>query len=89
MKCYIITYDIKDPARQKTFKEKLKNLEGYCPVHDNCWAILTEQTAAQLRDSLTSLLDAADRIFIVKSGTEAGWKNSYGKDNDEWLKRNL
>jgi hypothetical protein len=88
MTCYIVTFEV-DPARKASFKERLKTYSNYCPIHDTCWAILTEKTAAQVRDHLTAALDPTDRLFVLRSGTEAAWRNSYGEENNAWLKKYL
>jgi hypothetical protein len=89
MPTYIATFEINDPPRLVSVKEKLKTLGGYCPIHNNALAISTEKTATEIRESVTSLLTPQDRIFIIRSGTESAWRNSYGNENNEWLKKYL
>ena len=89
MKCYIVTLEVADDARRQRVHEKLKTYGGYCPVHQNCWAIISDHGATQMRDSLTPLLAPNDRLFVVRSGAEAAWWNSYGNEHNEWLKRHL
>ena len=62
---------------------------GYCPIHDNCWAILTDQKAAEVRDSVAEVMEQGERIFVIRSGTEGAWRNIYGDKNSDWLKENL
>lgn len=88
-KTYIITFDIKNPDRRSQFKVKLKEFGSYCPIHENAWAIRTEKKATEIRESITNLLLPEDRLFIIRSGTEAAWRNSYGVKHNEWLKKNL
>jgi uroporphyrinogen-III synthase len=87
--CYIVAVEVtSDEVRQKV-RERLKTLGGYCPILKDCWAVTTEQSAAAIRDSLKQDLDSGDRVFVVRSGTEAAWRNSYGPKNSEWLKKYL
>jgi len=88
MTCYVVTFDPVSAVAVQTIHERLQNLEDYCPIHAYCWAVLTQKTAVQLRDYLSQGLSGS-RIFVVRSGTEAAWINSYGKKNNEWLKMNL
>ncbi len=39
-------------------KERLKAYGTFCPINDNCWAIVTNQTAAQVRDYLMEVIPA-------------------------------
>ena len=89
MKCYIVTFDVADVAVRERVRERLKTYVQWCPVHQHCWAIMSDQKAAQIRDYLTDLLDPDDRLFVVRSGVEAAWRNPYGPKNSEWLKKYL
>ena len=89
MTTYIVTFEVNDISKQSALEEKLKEYKGYCPIHDNCWAIVTDQTPVQIRDFLSSALSESDRIFVIRSGTYAAWRNSYGTKYDEWLKDKL
>ena len=89
MRCYIVTLEVADAAVRNKVREHLKTYGGYCPVHKHCWAITTDQEAAQIRDGLTPLLGPKDRLFVVRSGTAAAWWHSYGAKHNEWLKKNL
>lgn len=89
MICYIVTFEVALPNQLNALYEKLKTFGNYCPVHKNCWAIVTEKKAAEIRDYLTPVIAPADRLFVIRSGTEAAWRNSYGEKHDEWLKSKL
>ena len=89
MKCYIVTFDAADVAVRKNVRERLKTYGLWCPMHKHCWAIMSDQNAVQIRDHLTELLGPDDRLFVVRSGTEAAWQHSYGPKNNEWLKKYL
>ena len=89
MVCYIVTFEVKNPVKLASLTEALKTYGTYCPIHENAWAIITANTAAQIRDHLTPLIDPTDRLFIVRSGAEAAWSNAYGEQHSDWLKKNL
>ncbi len=89
MTTYIVTFQILNPVRRKKIKEHLKTYSSYCPIHQNAWAILTDKKSTDIRNSIIKLVDEADRIFIIRSGTESAWYNIYGKLNTEWLQKNL
>jgi hypothetical protein len=89
MTCYIITFDVADASKQHLLESRLMEYETYCPIHKNCWALLTEKTAVQVRDHLMEIISSPDKIFIIKSGLEAAWNDTYGPDNTTWLKDKL
>lgn len=89
MKCYVVTFEAADVGVRQLLRDRLKTYPRYCPIHKHCWAIMTDQKAVEVRDYLSALLGPKDRLFVVRSGTEAAWRNSYGPKNNEWLKKNL
>ena len=89
MTCYIVTFEAATPVGLIRITTRLKSLSNYCPIHENCWAVLTDLKAAALLDFVRAGGDASDRIFVIRSGTEAAWINTYGTQNSEWLKKNL
>jgi hypothetical protein len=89
MTTYIIAFEVPDIDRKNALKEKLKQYKAYCPIHDNCWAVLSDQTPTEILDFLDKVLSVSDRIFVMRSGTYSAWKNSYGEKNTEWLKERL
>lgn len=89
MSTYIVAFQVNNSAQKEKLKEKLKEYNSYCPINDNCWAIITDETPVQIRDGLSELVDASDRIFVIRSGTYSAWQNAYGEENTKWLKEYL
>lgn len=89
MTTYIVTFEVNDDFKKNQIKEKLKQYSGYCPIHDNCWAVISDQSTVQIRDFLSKDLPASERIFVIRSGIEAAWTNPYSTKNSEWLKERL
>ena len=89
MTTYIVTFEMPDDSKKSNLKKKLQQYDGYCAIHDNCWAIISDQTPAQIRDHLNQDFSPSDRIFVIRSGTYAAWSNPYGSENSEWLKERL
>ncbi len=89
MTTYIVTFEVNDSIRRKIVEEKLKEFGTYCPIHEYAWAIKTEKKAAEVRDFITPVLISEDRIFVIRTGTEAAWRNAYGTEHSEWLKKHL
>ncbi|MYA57843.1 hypothetical protein F4X88_16300 [Candidatus Poribacteria bacterium] len=89
MTTYIITFHVKDDDKKIALKHKLAAYKNYCPIHENCWAIISDETPAKIRDDLHQVIDDIDSIFVIRSGTYSAWLNSYGEKNNEWLKEYL
>jgi hypothetical protein len=89
MSCYIVTFEVAQQSDRAALTERLKAYGTYCPINENCWAIVSAATAAQVRDHLMTAIPATDKIFVIRSGVEAAWRNAYGEQNDKWLKEHL
>lgn len=90
MSCYIVTFQAKELETRQRIRAQLKTYPSYCPLHNTCWAIVTDEKAVDVRDALKSLLQAGDRLFVIRSGTEGAWRNVLGSTNSSaWLKKNL
>ena len=88
MSCYLITYDLRQPGRSyESLYEAIKSYGGWAKITESTWAVVTTRNAVQVRDHLLAYMDNNDRVFVVKSGTEAAWKNVICKN--EWLKEHL
>ena len=89
MTCYIVAFQTNSEVSRKKVEEVLKTYGYYCPIHEYCWAIVTDSKATDVRGKVQDVLASGERVFVVRSGTEASWFNSYGEKHDKWLKENL
>lgn len=87
MKCYIVSYDLRNNREYASLYEGIKSYSNWAHITESNWAIVTDQTAVQVRDYLLTKIDSDDRLFVIKSGTEAAWQNTLCEN--EWLKENL
>lgn len=89
MTCYIVSFQTSDDETRRKLIASLKTYKKYCPINHTCWAVVAEQKASEIRDFLKVTLEDGDKLFVVRSGTEAAWRNAFGPKNSEWLKKNL
>ena len=87
MNTYIICYEIKNPTNIDAVGRKLKEYGTWARINANCWSIVTDQSAVTIRDALKTLIAPDEFVFVIKSGVEAAWSNSYA--TNDWLHRNL
>lgn len=87
MICYIISYDLRKSRNYDSLYEALRSYNRWARITESTWAVVTAESAVEIRDNLRKVMDNDDRLFVIKSGTEAAWRNSRCKS--EWLKENL
>jgi hypothetical protein len=87
MPCYIISYDLPKEADAKPLQEAIKKYGTWAHITDTTWAVVTEQKSTEIREKLTPYLPQGSRLFVVKSGTAAAWRNVIARN--EWLKKYL
>jgi len=87
MACYIVSYDLRKQRNYDSLYEAIKGYGGWAHILESTWAVVTQESAADVRNRLLQHLDADDGLFVVKSGTEAAWQSVLCKN--DWLKTNL
>jgi len=87
MPCYIISYDLRKERNYDDLYRAIKSYGTWAHILESTWAVVTSKTAVQVRDHLASYIDQDDGLFVVRSGTEAAWRNVICRN--EWLKENL
>lgn len=76
MTCYIISYKLADETSEDKVIEAIKSYTESAQILEDTWAVVTDDEATDIRDHLKSIIDLEnDKIFIIKSGAEAGWAN--------------
>ena len=87
---HIVTYDLKSPNDTAQDYERviagLKSLyETWCHLEKSVWLVVTDQGAAEVRDSIKRFLYSTDVLFVGRlSGNWAGF--NLGEERAQWLK---
>jgi hypothetical protein len=90
MATFLVSFEINDWARANNFREHLKTFGSYCPVNNTSWAIVSNNSADELKLHLLQHLNGGtDRMIIVRAGSDVSWVNSYGEQWDDWLEKNF
>lgn len=85
-RCYIISYDVAEGDDYRII-EAIKEYGTWAHLTKSTWAIVTEQRPKQIRDKLIRLLPDKSRLFVIRSGSFAAWRNVMS--SSEWLKKHL
>jgi hypothetical protein len=89
MATYIVTYDLMKQGQNYTCLAK--KLDAY-PTHwhaqGSVWLIETNQSAVDIRENLSSCLDANDKLLVARLSGEAAWQG-YSNSVSSWLKDRL
>lgn len=81
-------YDLTESSRNYTkIREAIKSYGVWAKITESTWGIVTDSTASEIRDNLASYLQKNDRLFVIKSGHNAAWRNVIG--SSEWFKKHL
>jgi hypothetical protein len=88
MKCYIITYDLRMPGRNyQSLYDAIKAFGTWGKITESTWAVISSLSALQVWEYLSKHIDSNDRLFVIKSGRDAAWRNAIA--DSEWLKKHL
>lgn len=86
-KCYIISFDLKPNRSYQNFSDAIKTYGTWARITESTFAVLTESKASEVRDYLIQFLYPNDKIFVIKSGGKAAWRNVIS--DPDWLKKFL
>ena len=75
MTCFIISYESATKESNKIIIKTIQNYKINNQIFENTWAVVTDDEATDIRDELKQVIRPEDRIFVMKSGAEAGWAN--------------
>ena len=75
MTCFIINYEAATNESNKVIIKTIQNYKINNKIFENTWAVVTDDEATDIRDALKQVISSDDRIFVMKSGAEAGWAN--------------
>ena len=84
MAIVLVTYDLRAPGRNyQPVWDYLKTFT-YCKGLESVWLLDTTTPTTAIRDKLKGLIDANDRMFVVKITND--WA-SYGYTCGDWLNK--
>ena len=88
MSVYQINYDLRKQKDYSSLIERIQSYGTWCHPLESVWIIVTNQTAAQVRDYLATVMDNDDGILVTRLQGEAAW---YGLSNEvsQWIQSNL
>jgi hypothetical protein len=84
----IVSYDLvsgdDSSSRYEPLIAAIKGYGYWGKLMLSTWIVVTEDSAAVVRDRLTPFLDSNDRIFVAPVGKPAAWRNVQARD--AWMK---
>lgn len=86
-RAYIISYDIRTGGDYEPLYEAIKSYGTWARIVNSTWAVVTDQSAKEIREFLRAFIGPQDRLFVIRSGVEAAWMNV--RCRPQWLKDNL
>jgi hypothetical protein len=89
MAVYQINYDLRKQRNYESLYERLKSYPTRCRPLESCWLISTRQSASQIRDYLTEVMDKDDRLLVTRLSGEAAWTKNLGTEASRLVKAML
>lgn len=88
MKVYQIDYDLRKQRDYESLHERIKKYGTYSHALESTWFVVTNETAAQVRDKLQAVIDNDDWLIVTKLQGEAAWVGLRDATK-RWLKEHL
>jgi hypothetical protein len=84
----MIGYDLHEGQDYSNLEEAIRNLGTWWRCLDSTWLVVSNSTAAQIRDGLLNHIKSDDKLLVILYGNAAAWYGFTG-DCQSWLKNNL
>jgi len=81
---YIITYDLAAGGDYEELINQIKSYKRWAHITLSTWAVNSDKSATEIRDELDALMPDGSRVFVIRSGGAAAWRNVICRR--EWLK---
>ncbi len=78
---------MKGDGDYESLYEAIKAYGTWAHISESTWAVVTEETAKEVREYIGDYMTKGSTVFVVKSGVESAWRNVIC--SNEWLKKNL
>lgn len=88
MKVYQISYDLRKQRNYNVLYERIRSYKTFCHDLESSWVIVTDQSAAQIRDYLAQAMDTDDGLLVARLQGESAWQG-LGDELSQWLKNQL
>ncbi len=87
MPSYLVTYDLTQGSSSdyEELYDAIKSYGTWARVTESSWMVVTDNDQSEIRDHLGEFLRSGDRLFVLKSGKAAAWRNVRARN--EWLKK--
>lgn len=87
MASYLVTYDLKqgNSSDYKELYDAIKSYRTWARLTESSWMVVTDYDQKEIRDHLGTFMKSGDRLFVLKSGKAAAWRNV--RATSEWLKK--
>ena len=66
----------------------VEHFPTYWHYLDSTWLVVTDLSAAQIRNLLSPFIDSNDELLVMCCGPEGAWKG-FNENGSTWLKSNL
>ena len=89
MKSYLIGYDLNRPIQNYAgLIDRLKRYPNWWHHLDSTWVVKTNDSAAQIRNTLMPLIDSNDELLVAGLTGEGAWIG-FNTSGSTWLKAHL
>ena len=87
-KCYIITFDLKNPGlNQENIRAAIKALGGWARLSSNSYLVSTHSSAVEIRDLILKSMYQGDKIYVANLERESAWYGQ-GDEVSTWIRNN-
>ncbi len=81
----IVSYDLVNPGQNyEALLKKIKNVGAWARLGGSAYLVLTDQEPVNVRDSLMTVLDANDKLYVGVAPAPSAWYKQ-PEDVAKWI----
>ncbi len=90
MATHLVTYDLNAPGRDYTaLYDAIKTATYWAHPVESVWLIVTDLTPVEVRDNLTAIMDANDRLMVINVTSDAAAWIGIPTNVSNWIQQHL
>lgn len=84
---YIVTYDLVNRKDYSPLLNKMKSYKSWAHPLESVWIIKTNETASEIKESISNFLSENDKLLVMKTTQGASW-SGLSSSISKWIKNN-
>ncbi len=90
MDSYLISFHLENTEDYNQVSERIRSYSKWARIMENVWIVQTETKLADVRESISSIIDEnGGSVLVVNINNDAWGTYAVSKEVTDWMKENI